>query len=99
LTGAHVGQSGLTDPGERSANKSRVSPVRCASPVAPLSHQHSNVESRGFTPVYRQSQIFARHGVEIERSTLANWVGGACYWLEPLQVRLAAHVFMLKGRI
>jgi transposase len=57
------------------------------------------LRARGFTPVYRQSQIFARHGVEIERSTLANWVGGACYWLEPLQVRLAAHVFMLKGRI
>src|SRR5260221_1903987 len=36
---------------------------------------------------YRQSQIFARHGVEIERSTLANWVGGACWWLEPLQSR------------
>src|SRR5260221_10199067 len=45
------------------------------------------------TPLYRQSQIFARHGVEIERSTLANWVGGACWWLEPLQSRLAAHVF------
>jgi transposase len=26
-------------------------------------------------PLYRQSQIFARHGVEIDRSTLANWVG------------------------
>src|SRR6516162_4009015 len=45
------------------------------------------------TPLYRQSQIFARHGVEIERSTLASWVGGACWWLEPLQARLAAHVF------
>jgi transposase len=45
------------------------------------------------TPLYRQSQIFARQGVEIERSTLANWVGGACWWLEPLQARLAAHVF------
>ncbi len=44
-------------------------------------------------PLYRQSQIFARNGVEIERSTLANWVGGACWWLEPLQARLAAHVF------
>jgi transposase len=43
-------------------------------------------------PLYRQSQIFARHGVAIDRSTLANWVGGAC-WLEPLQARLAAHVF------
>src|SRR5207244_5060125 len=36
------------------------------------------------TPLYRQSQVFARHGVEIERSTLANWVGGACWWLESL---------------
>jgi transposase len=45
-------------------------------------------------PLYRQSQIFARHGVEIDRSTLANWVGGACWWLEPLQQqRLAEHVF------
>jgi len=44
-------------------------------------------------PLYRQSQIFARHGAEIDRSTLANWVGGACWRLEPLQARLAAHVF------
>jgi transposase len=50
------------------------------------------------TPLYRQSQIFARHGVEIDRSTLANWVGGACWWLEPLQARLAAHVFA-SGKI
>jgi hypothetical protein len=48
---------------------------------------------RPHTPLYRQTQIFARHGIEIDRSTLANWVGGACGWLEPLQVRLAAHVF------
>ncbi|MGH6803837.1 MAG: IS66 family transposase [Methyloceanibacter sp.] len=44
-------------------------------------------------PLYRQSQIFARHGVELNRSTLANWVGGAVWWLEPLQAKLAEHVF------
>ncbi|WP_428529970.1 IS66 family transposase [Pseudorhodoplanes sp.] len=44
-------------------------------------------------PLYRQSQIFARHGVELNRSTLANWVGGAVWWLEPLHARLAEHVF------
>ena len=44
-------------------------------------------------PLYRQSQIFARQGVELDRSTLANWVGGAVWWLEPLQTRLAEHVF------
>ena len=45
------------------------------------------------TPLYRQSQIFARHGVEIERSTLAGWVGGACWWLEALHERLCKNVF------
>ena len=45
------------------------------------------------TPLYRQAQIFARHGARIERSTLAGWVGGACWWLEALHRRLAAHVF------
>jgi transposase len=44
-------------------------------------------------PLYRQSQIFARQGVELDRSTLANWVGGAAWWLELLRERLAAHVF------
>jgi transposase len=44
-------------------------------------------------PLYRQAQMFARQGVEIDRSTLANWVGGACWWLESLHERLAAHVF------
>ena len=32
-------------------------------------------------------------GADIARSTLANWVGGAAWWLEPLRDRLAAHVF------
>ncbi|HPE31936.1 MAG TPA: IS66 family transposase [Parvularculaceae bacterium] len=44
-------------------------------------------------PLYRQAQIFARHGVPMQRSTLSNWVGGACWWLEPLHERLAEHVF------
>jgi len=44
-------------------------------------------------PLYRQSQIFARQGVELNRSTLANWVGGASWWLEALHERLADHVF------
>jgi len=45
------------------------------------------------TPLYRQAQILARHGIELDRSTLANWVGGACWWLEALHARLAANVF------
>ena len=45
------------------------------------------------TPLYRQSQIFARHGVDLGRSTLAGWVGGACWWLEALHERLCRNVF------
>jgi transposase len=44
-------------------------------------------------PLYRQAQIFARHGVELERSTLAGWVGGACWWLEALHDLLCKNVF------
>ena len=35
-------------------------------------------------PLYRQAQIFARQGVPLDRSTLCNWVGRACWWLAPL---------------
>jgi transposase len=35
-------------------------------------------------PLYRQSQIFARQGMTLDRSTLCNWVGRACWWLAPL---------------
>ena len=35
-------------------------------------------------PLYRQAQIFVRHGVHIKRSTLADWVGAAAAELEPL---------------
>jgi transposase len=35
-------------------------------------------------PLYRQSQMLARQGVTLDRSTLANWVGSACWWLSPL---------------
>jgi transposase len=45
------------------------------------------------TPLYRQSAIYAREGVELDRSTLADWVGRASWLLQPLGERLAAHVF------
>lgn len=35
-------------------------------------------------PLYRQSQIWARQGVEIDRSTLAGWVGRAAFELRPV---------------
>jgi transposase len=47
-------------------------------------------------PLYRQSEIYARQGVEIERSTLAGWVGASSALLLPLVDALREHV--LAGR-
>ena len=43
-------------------------------------------------PLYRQSEIYAREGVELERSTLADWVGGTSRLLAPLVEALRRHV-------
>ncbi|MGH7028748.1 IS66 family transposase [Brevundimonas sp.] len=39
-------------------------------------------------PLYRQAQIYARQGVHLDRSTLADWVGRAAWWLTPLRDHL-----------
>ena len=44
-------------------------------------------------PLYRQSEIYAREGVDISRSTLADWVGQASHQLTPLVDLIKAHVF------
>ncbi len=43
-------------------------------------------------PLYRQSGIYAREGVELERSTLAGWVGQCNALLRPLVAALRSHV-------
>ena len=43
-------------------------------------------------PLYRQSEIYAREGVDLDRSTLADWVGAASYLLSPLVDQLRKHV-------
>ncbi len=44
-------------------------------------------------PLYRQAAIYRRDGVELDRATLADWVGRATWLLRPLGDRLAARVF------
>jgi len=44
-------------------------------------------------PLNRQSERYAREGVPLELSTLADQVGAACAVLKPLLERLEAHVF------
>jgi transposase len=43
-------------------------------------------------PLYRQAQIYARQGIDLDRSTLADWVGQAAWHLRPLQERLLARL-------
>ena len=42
--------------------------------------------------LYRQSQIYARQGVNIDRSILAFWVGKAAHELKPVHDALLAHL-------
>ena len=43
-------------------------------------------------PLYRQSQILKRSGIDLHRSTLAGWVGKAAFHLSPIVDRLAEHL-------
>src|SRR5580658_6822247 len=35
-------------------------------------------------PLYRQCEIYAREGLELDRSTLCDWVGQAAWLLDPI---------------
>lgn len=44
-------------------------------------------------PLYRQSEIYARGGIDLDRSTLCEWVGQAAWLLQPIVEELRRHVF------
>ena len=43
-------------------------------------------------PLYRQAEIYARDGVDLDRATLASWVGKAAWLVEPLADRIGRQV-------
>lgn len=43
-------------------------------------------------PLYRQSEIFARQGVELSRALLSNWVDACCQLMTPLNDALYSYV-------
>ena len=49
-------------------------------------------------PLYRQSEIYEREGLELDRSTLAGWVGGASAALAPLVEQVHRYV-MNAGKL
>jgi len=42
-------------------------------------------------PLYRQSQIYARTGIDLDRSTLASWCGVTAFHLRPIVDRMLMH--------
>ena len=48
-------------------------------------------------PLYRQAEIYARSGLDIDRSLLAEWLGHMAWLLRPLVELIAAHV--MAGRV
>jgi transposase len=49
-------------------------------------------------PLYRQAEMYRRSGLELERSTLADWVGGASRLLAPLGEALR-HYVIAAGKL
>ncbi len=50
------------------------------------------------TPLYRQSEIYGRQGVELSRSLLSGWVDACCRLLSPLEEALHGYV-MTDGKL
>jgi transposase len=43
-------------------------------------------------PFYRQAEIYARQGVILDRATLGNWAGRACFHLQPIADHMSKHL-------
>ena len=48
-------------------------------------------------PLYRQAEIYARAGLDIDRGLLADWLGHIAWLLQPLAELIGAHV--MAGRV
>jgi transposase len=67
-------------------------PIDRAIPAPGLLAQVLVAKYADHCPLYRQQGIYRRSGVELDRATLADWVGGASRLLEPLVESLGRYV-------
>src|SRR6056297_2466780 len=73
-------------------------PPSCSSPFAiglePMAPQWLTIVSKfgDHLPFYRQAEIFKRQGIDLDRGTLSNWVGRACFHLMPIITHMKAHL-------
>ena len=71
-------------------------PIECGRPgPGLLAHVLVN-KYADHLPLYRQSQMFERDGIDLDRSTLADWVGKTTTLLAPLAQAIGKHV--LQGQ-
>jgi transposase len=75
--------------------------VQCAAPSRPIARglagpgllAHVLISKYGdHLPLYRQSQIYAREGMDLPRSLLAEWVGHTATLMRPLLDAIQTHV-------
>ena len=43
-------------------------------------------------PFYRQADIYARQGIRLDRASLGNWAGRACFHLQPIAAQMRQHL-------
>src|SRR6056297_1371768 len=73
-------------------------PRSCSSPFAiglePMAPQWLTIMSKfgNHLPFYRQAEIFKRQGIDLDRGTVGNWVGRACFHLMPIINHMKAHL-------
>ena len=73
-------------------------PIERALPAAGLLAQVIVAKYADHCPLYRQQGIYRRAGVELDRATLAEWVGGASWLLDPLVDALGRYV-LAPGKV
>ena len=64
-------------------------PIAAASPAPGLLAHVLVAKYCDHLPLYRQAEIYARDGIDLDRSTLADWVGQAASLMRPLVERSA----------
>ena len=69
-----------------------VAPDRAGTPRTRPARPCPGRQNGDHLPLYRQSQIFEREGIDLDRSTLADWVGKSTALLEPLAAAIGRHV-------
>lgn len=61
-------------------------------PTEPLIAQVIVSKFGDHLPFYRQAEIYARQGIRLDRATLGNWAGRACFHLQPIADHMCSHL-------